>query len=166
MDEAITEILGIEVLEEVVSDNKEKFKDLILGQIRKRLSSPRTNNPLRREAHKRGILKIDRYGDGWEGRKEFIQEIYERGFKYKQPPMYQSYPKERKVLRQIIEAVTRKDPDYEGKEDEVKALFYKAYFTGRMLDLGRVIEKTFGKGTFRLMAEKPFSSELQERLKG
>lgn len=61
--------------------------------------------------------------------------------------------------------LSRKCPEYHGKEEELRTLFYEAKFSGSMLKIGRLIERTLGKGTFRLIAEDFLGGDLQDRLR-
>lgn len=63
-----------------------------------------------------------------------------------------------------MEEIRKRDPGDYGTARDVEALFYRAMVGGSILELGRVVEKTFGAGTFRLMAEDYFGKELRERL--
>ncbi len=74
---------------------------------------------------------------------------------------------EQKLFQFIAEALSKHSAEYKDKPDEIKALFYNAYFSGSMQKVGRLIDDTFGRGTFRMIAEKPFdkSGEISEVLK-
>lgn len=91
---------------------------------------------------------------------KIIDSIFNKGYRFKVTTRDQSYKRERNLLKKIIAAIVKKSEGYKGKKDEVKNLFYEAYFTGSLMKLGHVIEKTLGKGTFCLIAEEPFSREL------
>lgn len=175
LDEGLTEMLAVEALNEAINNNRDTFKDLILDDIERKMTDRRSGRgyikaPLRdrmQELDYDPNLARQFSYSGWRDpvRQDIRDKIFDSGYTYEQPARYQSYSKEQKLVRELIAAIARENPDYEGREDEIKALFFKAYFTGRMLDLGRLVEKTFGKGTFRLIAEKPFSPELHEKLK-
>lgn len=61
--------------------------------------------------------------------------------------------RERKSLNKLIEKIYQKNIDKFKSKDEVFYLFVQAVVTGRIIGLGRVIDNTFGKGTFRKIAE-------------
>ena len=105
-------------------------------------------------------------GEYWpaERRSSFAQKIFGE-FQYAHPAIYQSYPKEREMFERVVKALAEKSDEYKGKEHEIRALFYHAYINGRMLPVGRLVEKTLGTGTFRMVAEAPFSDELAQRLR-
>lgn len=96
---------------------------------------------------------------------EIIATILHDGYPYQYPSLYQSYRKERRVLDRLIMVLGRKCPQYQGKEEELRKLFYEAKFSGSMLKIGRLIERTLGKGTFRLIAEDFLGRDLQDRLR-
>ncbi len=59
------------------------------------------------------------------------------------------YQKERSVLETLMKKIMEQNPDRFFTIEEVFDLFVKNFITGQMLELGRVIEKTFGAGTYR-----------------
>lgn len=65
-----------------------------------------------------------------------------------------SYWRERKALKRIIQIIYWKNRERFNSEEDVFTLFAKAYFSGRLLELARIIEKTFGKGSFRKIASR------------
>jgi len=64
-----------------------------------------------------------------------------------------TYPKERKRLRSLIDKIYNKNKDDFVDQEAVFKVFTKAYFTGRILPLARLIEKTLGKGAFNKLAK-------------
>ena len=73
-----------------------------------------------------------------------------------------AYPRPRAVLDKIVGALYEYNQhDFKSRE-EVFDLFARAALTGRMLVLGRVIEKTFGPGTFRELGECQTAEDLEE----
>jgi len=66
---------------------------------------------------------------------------------------FYSYWRERKALKRIIQLIFLRNRERFKSEEEVFEIFARAYFTGRLLELARLIEKTFGKGSFRKLAE-------------
>ena len=61
-------------------------------------------------------------------------------------------PKEREILNNLIEKLYFKNKDKFKNEEEVFDLFAKSVFTGK-LSWGRLVNKTFGKGTFKKLTE-------------
>ena len=64
-----------------------------------------------------------------------------------------SYSKERQKLRSLIKEIYEKNKDDFSSEEDVFDLFAKATMTGRLLPIARLIEKTYGKGSFRKLGE-------------
>ena len=64
-----------------------------------------------------------------------------------------TYKKEREGLRILIDKLLEKNKDLFTAPEDVRMLFVKSAFSGDLLEIGRLIEKTFGKGTFRKIAE-------------
>lgn len=64
-----------------------------------------------------------------------------------------TYPQERKRLWSLIDKIYKKNKDEFVDQEAVFKIFTGAYFTGRMLPLARLIEKTLGKGAFKKLAQ-------------
>lgn len=64
------------------------------------------------------------------------------------------YPAERKEFLSLINTIYDKNKTEFTSPEDVFQLFVKAAFTGRMLDIARLVENTSGKGSFRQLAEK------------
>jgi len=74
-----------------------------------------------------------------------------------------SQDNQRKVLNILIDKICQKNKDNELKNREkVFDMFARAMFTGNLLPLGRLIDKTFGKGTFRRIGELDNDVEKQK----
>jgi len=56
---------------------------------------------------------------------------------------------ERKILNKLIERIYQRNNDRFKNEREVFDVFVKAAITGRIIRLGRLIDKTLGKGAFK-----------------
>jgi len=77
-------------------------------------------------------------------------------------PQLYSYVGDRIRLQNIIEEIIEKNPAYKEKE-EVFNIFAEAAMNGNLLKISRLIEKTFGKGSFREMGNMPeFSKKYLE----
>jgi hypothetical protein len=64
------------------------------------------------------------------------------------------YLKERKELLKLTEDIYEKNKDKFNSSKDVLLLFVKAAFTGRLIELGKLVEDSFGKGSFRELGEK------------
>ena len=62
-----------------------------------------------------------------------------------------SYPILRDVLNYVCAEIQKEFPDKYENDDEVFKAFLKAHFTGQLLPIARLVEKTFGEGSFRLL---------------
>jgi hypothetical protein len=60
-----------------------------------------------------------------------------------------SYKKERESLYRIRLTLFQKYPEKFANTEDALDLFGDAMFTGKTLELSRLMEKTFGKGTMR-----------------
>ncbi|MFA6565383.1 MAG: hypothetical protein WCT48_01440 [Candidatus Paceibacterota bacterium] len=61
------------------------------------------------------------------------------------------YPAQRKTLEYVFFEVQKQFPEQYKTADDVYQEFLKAQFTGQMLSVARMIEKTFGEGSFRTL---------------
>lgn len=161
-NEAATEHLAIAVSNRVVRDRPGEFRAAIVRQILRYLQRAPEDAPWRKLAWTMGWRPV--YDDAAN------EHVTWRLFREKKFPYsvgrerFRSYVKQRRILKQIMDEIRKRNPaDYPTPKD-VEALFYRAMIGGSMLELGRVVEKTFGTGTFRLMAEDYFGRELRERL--
>lgn len=171
LDEALTEDMAVEITSEAVNRHRlDIFEDIVRKQFVYLLGKmPKTNgaNMLHKRAEELGF---SRHLSGTPDvvRKQvndIVTALLQEMPVYAYPSIYQSYRKERKVLDRLIMVLSRKCPEYHGKEEELRTLFYEAKFSGSMLKIGRLIERTLGKGTFRLIAEDFLGGDLQDRLR-
>ena len=73
------------------------------------------------------------------------------------------YRSQREVLKYVCEEIQKQFSDKFKNPDDVYKLFLKAHFDGNILEIGRLVEKTFGKSSFRVlgsMDEDENSGEL------
>ncbi|MDD5251881.1 MAG: hypothetical protein PHT12_04595 [Patescibacteria group bacterium] len=64
-----------------------------------------------------------------------------------------TYPDERAVLNAVIDGIAAKHADRFTDREQVFDVFARAYFSGRLLEIGHLIEGTYGKGSFRRLWE-------------
>lgn len=62
-----------------------------------------------------------------------------------------SYSKQRKVLEYVCSEIQKQFSDRYHNADKVFSEFLKSNFTGQLLHVARLVEKTFGEGSFRLL---------------
>jgi len=62
---------------------------------------------------------------------------------------YASYPGQRRVLNYVVDQICA-DGDFASRDDVMK-LFFAAHFRDSLLPLGRIVEKSFGKGSFEFL---------------
>jgi hypothetical protein len=65
-----------------------------------------------------------------------------------------SYNDDRIIFHQLLNQLFVKNKDTFDSEEQIFNLFAKATLTGKLLPVARLIEKTFGKGSFRIMGIK------------
>ncbi len=74
-----------------------------------------------------------------------------------------TYARQRKNLNILIDKLFERNRDYFKNREEIFELFVKGMVTGNILPIGRLIEKTFGNGTFRKIGELDSKIEDQRR---
>lgn len=95
------------------------------------------------------LSKADLFSDS------YIRTIHKRGFEgIVKWGDSRTYVKERNVLNDLIDQIYQKNADQFSSREDVFAVFAKAHFTGRLLPMTRLIEKTMGKGYLRKLAEE------------
>lgn len=87
--------------------------------------------------------------------KEDLIWVGENENEYKSIP----YRSQRKVLRYTCEEIEKQFPEKYQSADEVFKEFLKAQFTGRLLPVARLVENTFGKGSFRRLGDMEINQE-------
>jgi len=71
-----------------------------------------------------------------------------------------SYQKERQGLEILIDKLYEVNKDMFENQKEIYEVFVKSSYSGDLFKIGRLIEKTFGKGTFRKLASSKTSEEF------
>ena len=82
--------------------------------------------------------------------------------KYKSTTETFTYFRERKILNIIVRKLYNRNKDKFKNEDEVFDLFARSAFTGK-LSWGRLVNQTFGKGTFKKLAQSDKNVEKLEK---
>lgn len=70
-----------------------------------------------------------------------------------------SYFSQREVLKYVCTEIQKEFPERFSSPEEVFKIFLNANFTGRLLELARLVEKTFGKGSFRVLSNMSTDKE-------
>jgi len=73
-----------------------------------------------------------------------------------------SYYNQRKVLYYVIDRIEKKYMDL--SKDEILLKFFKAHFSGNILEIARLVEKTFGSGSFRVLGGMSITKESSENV--
>ncbi|MBI4434811.1 hypothetical protein HY635_03300 [Candidatus Uhrbacteria bacterium] len=162
LNEAVTEMLAITISNRVIRARPKQFRTAMVSQIAHYLRHASGDAPWRTLAVKMGWQPNDS--------DEVTSAIAGRLLDEKKFPYsvgrerFRAYVKQRRVLKKVMDEIGKRNPGDYGTPSDVEALFYRAMIGGTMLELGRVIEETFGAGTFRLMAEDYVGEDLRERL--
>jgi len=62
-----------------------------------------------------------------------------------------SYQPHREVLDFVVDKIQKELPDQYSSKEQVLTEFLKAFFTGQISSLARLVEKTFGPGSFEVL---------------
>ena len=73
-----------------------------------------------------------------------------------------SYKEERVILNNLIDKIFDRNSDRFKKREEVFEVFEKAMMTGNIFPLGKLIDGTFSKGTFRKLGDFNNEDELEK----
>lgn len=65
-----------------------------------------------------------------------------------------SYPEARAKFNSLVDKLYEKNKSEYTSREQIFDLFVKATMTGKLLPVARLIEKTFGKGSFRMIGER------------
>lgn len=78
-----------------------------------------------------------------------------------------AYPKQREVLRELVQKIYARNEDAFADADAVFDEFARASLSGNLLPLGKLVDETFGAGTFRNIIEADADiHKLQQIVKG
>lgn len=72
------------------------------------------------------------------------------------------YSEERKKMNAIIKGIYEKNSEKFVSIEEVFEIFAVAYFTGKMLPVARLIEGTYGKGSFRRLGRETKAEKVKK----
>ena len=70
-----------------------------------------------------------------------------------------SYLQQREVLNYVCAEIQEQFPDQYQNTNDVFKEFLKAHFTGQLLPIARLVEKTFGEGNFRILGNMDTESK-------
>nr|MBP6931736.1 hypothetical protein [Candidatus Paceibacterota bacterium] len=75
-----------------------------------------------------------------------------------------TYKQERKFLHTLVDKIFQKNFDKFQDKEEVFDMFFKGMITGNILPIGRLVDETFGAGTFRKIGELDGDISSQDKL--
>jgi len=73
------------------------------------------------------------------------------------------YEEQRSIFNTLVDTLYERNKNDFKSRDEVFDMFVKAHFTGNIYELGKMIDRSFGKGTFRKIGELDKDTEEQEK---
>ncbi len=140
LNEAVTESLSASAVKNITESKPSVFSEEITET----------------EVAKQGFDAVDLYGDSVPG-----DEIY---FARRQGDEIDGqtfvYRKERTALNMLIEKIYQSHQEMFENQSEVIDQFYRAYFSGKILEVGKLIDRTFGKGVFRRIGKAKTGEEF------
>lgn len=74
-----------------------------------------------------------------------------------------TYSEERKIINTLIDKLFEKNKAHFKNREDVFNIFAKGMMTGNILPVGKLIDKTFGSGTFRKIGELDKDIKAQEK---
>lgn len=147
-----TERAGLKILD---SDGSTKFFDGLDEALTQKLSinylQGQKGNPLYQSDFKLGE---EVFGDRL---KEGVLTFCRNEAGERVPVMSHAYQDEIEATMEYVQGIYEANQDRFMSVDQVWDVFFQAKFTGRLLQLARLIEKTHGKGAFRRLGEVPNS---------
>jgi hypothetical protein len=72
---------------------------------------------------------------------------------------FYAYPAQRQVLHYVVDSIYKNNKNKFGSEDEVMKEFFRSHFTGHLLSIARLIENSFGEGSFRTIGKMTYGDE-------
>lgn len=72
------------------------------------------------------------------------------------------YKNERAELRVLIDDLYEKNKDHFTSREDVFAVFVKAAMTGKLFEVGRLVTKTYGQGSFRELGERTAKRKAED----
>lgn len=75
-----------------------------------------------------------------------------------------AYYAQRKVLNAVISKIHDDNPEKFSSREDIKKIFFRTHFTGSFLEIGRLVEKSFGKDSFRILASMDTESGSAARV--
>ena len=136
LNEALTEEIAIQLTQQY---EQSKFQDEIhvIEEFKKWATSTENSNVENIDE----ILTVLELPNG-------VDRIYYRG-----------YISARSIYQTLFQKISEANPNVFPSPEEVRRLFVDAQMTGNILPIGRLIDKTYGKGTFRTIGEKDVNLE-------
>jgi hypothetical protein len=141
LNEAVTEELTKQLVK--TSQSGQLFRDELQQTEEAEKYSGRSKNDIRRDDNGKAFFTDDLYYARYEGMKNGQLRFSGERFVYEG---------ERKILHTLIAKLYDRNRDQFKNEDELFERFAKGMFTGTE-PIGGLIEKTFGKGTFKKLGE-------------
>ena len=88
--------------------------------------------------------------------KRFYEEVVKNSELFEEPeePVEFGRKEEVEKLHELIDSLYEDNKDFFSTREQIERLFIDAQINGRLLPVARLIEKTFGKGSFRSLGEE------------
>jgi hypothetical protein len=84
-------------------------------------------------------------------------------YKEDQGRSYFGYQKQRDTLNFVVDSILQDNPSLD--REKVMEKFFRAYFSGHILEIARLVENSFGKGSFRILSNMDVDHESSETVK-
>lgn len=175
IDEALTELLTVKIIREEGAEVfgrefevSEKLRRALISYINEVLANARLGLEERAMLENRlkwledDVLFLPSSGKIWEkyenARENNRSSVLLGALKYYSDEGFEEadqfhYSKQRETFKKLIEELYDRNKIDFDSEDDVLALFIKGGFDGNIMPVARLVEKTFGKGSFRELGE-------------
>ncbi|MDE2001453.1 MAG: hypothetical protein KGI60_02715 [Patescibacteria group bacterium] len=156
LNEAITQELSKRLLEEVLV--RERESPLFAEEIQNTETVVRRYGGVRTSDGRRLIPPGTLYAAPRSSKPvEDISDYLSRGGSVDVKAL--TYSWQRRILVSLVKNIYQKHADQFKNESEVFDVFARAYMTGDLLPMGRLVEETYGKGSFKKLATLDLGDE-------
>lgn len=132
--------------ESVITELEIRFEKVCMTEWPELATELKARNEYIEQVAQRDNVPIERVRQTVAG----VKSNESTGYKWVSYP----YHEERQQFNSLVDALYEKNKDDFESREEVFKLFAEATMAGRLLPVARLIEKTFGKGSFRMIGER------------
>lgn len=136
------------------------LNEAVTEALTKRFMNKSADHPLISDESKLKRDAIGSRGTGDGSDDAFVRRVRNHDGTFHDEIMRYTYPLEREALDLLIDKLKTRNPQVFRDKEEWFDMFASAMFNGHLLELARVIEKTFGAGKFRELGEQKDGAQM------